>query len=105
MQELQILISGYEETVYHKLDPAMSTEFVGYNNLIAEGNVLALVVNDEIVNEAKAGDNVSLIADKTPFYAEMGGQCGDSGVITANSLKIELELLSLVVTTLFTLVR
>ena len=82
---------GAEETVYHKLDPAMSTEFVGYDNLIAEGNVLALVVNDEIVNEAKAGDNVSLIADKTPFYAEMGGQCGDSGVITANGLKIEIE--------------
>ena len=82
---------GAEETVFHKLDPAMSTEFVGYDNLVADGKVLALVVNDEIVNEAKAGDSVALIADKTPFYAEMGGQCGDSGVITANGLKIEIE--------------
>ncbi len=82
---------GAEETVFHHLDPAMSTEFTGYDNLEYEGKVLALVVNDEIVDEAKAGDDVSVIVDKTPFYAEMGGQAGDAGEITAEGLKIEIN--------------
>ncbi len=83
---------GAEETVFHRLDPAMSTEFNGYDELMGKGTVLALVVNDEIVNEAKAGDNVAVIVDKTPFYAEMGGQTGDKGVIVgAGDLGIEIE--------------
>ncbi len=83
---------GAEETVFHQLDPAMSTEFTGYDSLMGKGTVLALVVNDEIVSEAKAGDNVSIIVDKTPFYAEMGGQTGDKGVIVgAKDLGIEID--------------
>lgn len=82
---------GAEETVFNQLDPAMSSEFDGYSNLELEGKVLALVVNDTIVNEAIAGDEVCVIVDKTPFYAEMGGQAGDSGIITANGLKIEIN--------------
>ncbi len=82
---------GAEETVFHKLDPAMKTEFTGYDNLTDSGKILAIVVDDAVVNEAKAGDNVSLIVDKTPFYAEMGGQAGDSGIITADGLNIEIN--------------
>lgn len=82
---------GADETIFHQLDPAMSTTFVGYNTLSEEGKVLAVVVDDAIVEEANAGEDVSIIVDKTPFYAEMGGQCGDSGVITADGLKIEVD--------------
>ena len=82
---------GAEETVFHHLDPAMSTEFKGYDSLECEGKILALVVNDEIVNEAKAGDEVSVIVDKTPFYAEMGGQAGDSGYIKGDGVEIEIN--------------
>ena len=82
---------GAEETVFHHLDPAMSTEFDGYDNLEMMGNVQAIVVNDAIVNEANAGDEVSIIVDKTPFYAEMGGQAGDSGIISGDGLKIEIN--------------
>lgn len=82
---------GAEETVFHQLDPAMSTEFDGYNNLELDGKVLAIIVNDAIVDEAKAGDDVAIIFDKTPFYAEMGGQAGDSGVITADGFKAEIN--------------
>lgn len=82
---------GAEETVFHKLDPAMSTEFTGYNNLTDSGKVLAIVVDDAVVDEAKAGDNVAVIVDRTPFYAEMGGQAGDSGVISADGLNINIE--------------
>ena len=84
---------GADETVFHQLDPAMSTEFVGYeNNEISGAKVLALVSGDEVVDEAHEGDNVVVITDKTPFYAEMGGQCGDSGVITtSDGLKVVIE--------------
>lgn len=84
---------GADETVFHQLDPAMTTEFVGYdNNEISGAKVLAVVSGDEIVDEAHEGDKVVVITDKTPFYAEMGGQCGDSGVITsANGLKITVD--------------
>lgn len=81
---------GAEETVFHQLDPSMSTEFVGYDNLTYDGKVTAIVVNDEIVDEASENDEVSIILDKTPFYAEMGGQAGDSGVITADGLEIQI---------------
>jgi alanyl-tRNA synthetase len=84
---------GADETVFHQLDPAMSTEFVGYDSNEYKGaKVLALVSGDEVVDEAHEGDNVVVIVDKTPFYAEMGGQCGDSGVITTeDGLKIAVE--------------
>lgn len=84
---------GADETVFHQLDPAMATEFVGYNNTeISGAKVLAIVSGDEIVDEAHEGDKVVIITDKSPMYAEMGGQCGDSGVISSDSgLKIEIE--------------
>ncbi len=82
---------GAEETVFHKLDPAMATEFVGYDKNEEKGKILAIVVNDEIVESAKELDEVAIIVDKTPFYAEMGGQAGDSGYIVADGLKIEIN--------------
>ena len=83
---------GADETVFHRLDPAMSTQFVGYDKDEASAKVLAIVSGDEVVDEAHEGDSVTIVTDITPFYAEMGGQCGDSGVITDNSgLKITVE--------------
>jgi len=84
---------GADETVFHQLDPAMATEFTGYDsNEISSARVLALVSGDEVVDEAHEGDNVVVITDKTPFYAEMGGQCGDSGIITtAEGLKVVID--------------
>lgn len=80
---------GAEETVFHQLDPAMATEFVGYDNNSIEGaKVLALVSGDAIVDEVNEGDKVVVITDKSPFYAEMGGQCGDTGVIENANVKI-----------------
>ena len=84
---------GADETIFHRLDPAMATEFEGYeNNEVKGAKVLAIVSGDEIVDEAHEGDNVVIITDKTPMYAEMGGQCGDSGVITTEGgLEIDIE--------------
>ncbi|KAA5639864.1 alanine--tRNA ligase, partial [Pseudomonas aeruginosa] len=71
---------GADETVFNQLDPAMSTEFVGYTDYSYAGaKVLAIVSNDAVVDTASEGDKVSIVVDKTPFYAEMGGQVGDCG--------------------------
>ena len=55
------------------------TEFVGYQSTDAEGQVLAIVHDGDSVDSAKAGDAVALMINQTPFYAESGGQVGDTG--------------------------
>jgi alanyl-tRNA synthetase len=58
------------------------TEFQGYTTEAAEAQVLALVIGGMPVQRAEAGDKVSVILNQTPFYAESGGQVGDTGSIT-----------------------
>ena len=60
-----------------------ATEFLGYETEEAEGLITAIVVDGERVEEAKDGDQVSLIVNQTPFYGESGGQEGDKGIIAA----------------------
>ncbi|MDA5095696.1 alanine--tRNA ligase [Aliiroseovarius sp. KMU-50] len=57
------------------------TEFLGYDTEHAEGQVLALISGSEKQDAAKAGSEVQIVANQTPFYAESGGQVGDSGLI------------------------
>jgi len=64
-----------------------ATEFLGYDADEADGKVLAIVKNNESVQQAAAGDEAFIILDKTPFYGESGGQMGDTGtIIGANIL-------------------
>ena len=57
-------------------------EFLGYEAMTAPARILAMVANGRRRREAVAGDEVEVILDRTPFYAESGGQIGDTGVIT-----------------------
>ncbi len=61
------------------------TEFLGYDTEHAEGQVLALVQDGATVDSAKAGDEVQIVVNQTPFYAESGGQVGDTGLIRTDS--------------------
>ena len=58
-----------------------ATEFLGYLHDVAEGVVLAIIKGGERVKIASEGDDVEIIVNQTPFYAESGGQSGDGGVI------------------------
>lgn len=73
---------GAEATVYEQLDPAMTTEFVGYDCLTHTSSILAMTSGDEVVTTLSEGQQGSIIVGETSFYATMGGQEGDSGIIT-----------------------
>jgi alanyl-tRNA synthetase len=69
-----------------------ATDFLGYVHEAAEGVVLAIVKDGREVETANVGDEIEIIANQTPFYAESGGQVGDAGVITSESgLAIEIS--------------
>ena len=72
---------GADATVYEQIDPAITTEFVGYDNLTYKSGVSVMTTESEIVDALSDGDNGTIIVDKTPFYATMGGQQGDKGII------------------------
>ncbi len=66
-----------------------ATEFVGYENLTANAKVLAIVAEEETRDAIAAGTEAIVVLDKTPFYAEMGGQVADFGTITADGMSFE----------------
>ncbi len=66
-----------------------ATEFVGYTDYECDAKVLALIVNGERENAAAEGDSAIVVLDKTPFYAESGGQVGDTGIIRIGETEFE----------------
>jgi alanyl-tRNA synthetase len=68
-----------------------ATEFLGYAELANNANVKVLLVNGKSVEEADAGSEVQIILDKTPFYAESGGQIGDRGSIEGNGFVVIID--------------
>ncbi len=62
--------------------PATKTEFLGYEGLEADGEIVAILRDNDLAQELHAGDAAQIILDRTSFYAEKGGQIGDRGTIT-----------------------
>lgn len=62
------------------------TEFCGYNTTDGEGVIVALYLDGNAVESISAGDDALVVLSNTPFYAESGGQCGDSGLLTAEGV-------------------
>lgn len=71
-------------------DRAGATEFLGYRDREAEGQVVALVKDGAEVESAKAGDSVAVVFNQTPFYAESGGQVGDSGIAKGDGFALRI---------------
>ncbi|WOD64235.1 alanine--tRNA ligase [Niallia taxi] len=66
----------------------VESEFVGYQSLSTTATVAALLVDGEIVEKAEEGQEIQFILDKTPFYAESGGQIADAGTVSSDSVLI-----------------
>jgi alanyl-tRNA synthetase len=64
-------------------------EFVGYDSLTAESTILVIVADGEEITEACEGQQIEVVTEITPFYAESGGQVGDTGTITGSDCQIE----------------
>ncbi len=82
---------GADATVYESIDPAITTVFVGYDKLETTSKVSVLTTEDELVEALSDGEIGTVIVDETPFYATMGGQQGDKGVITTASGEFAVE--------------
>ena len=73
---------GADATVYDEIDRNITTEFDGYDKLEAASKVTVLTTETEIVDSLMEGQKGTICVERTPFYATMGGQEGDTGVIT-----------------------
>ncbi len=82
---------GADETVYHKLSADLPTAFAGYDaGRVEDTKVIALIANNDVAEAATAGDEVSVFIENTPFYAESGGQVGDSGIMKSETGTVEI---------------
>ena len=82
---------GADVTVYEAIDPAITTDFVGYDQLTCESEITVLTTETEIVDALTDGQVGTIIVEQTPFYATMGGQEGDIGIITAADGEFQVE--------------
>ncbi len=71
--------------------PAVKTEFLGYEGLQADGTIVAILKDGEIVAEVQAGDDAQIILDRTSFYAEKGGQIGDRGALSLGDARFDVS--------------
>lgn len=72
---------GADATVYDEIDASVTSEFVGYDRLTHTSKISVLTTESEIVEAITEGQNGTIFVDETPFYATMGGQEGDTGII------------------------
>ena len=81
--------AGWEKNSLEGLEEDFKTEFTGYNSSKEEAKVIVIVKGGIVVSSCQKGEEIGIILDKTPFYAESGGQVGDTGVISNNNVRVK----------------
>lgn len=82
---------GADVTVYESIDTAITTEFVGYDRMEHSSKITVLTTETELTDALTDGQSGTVIVEETPFYAAMGGQCADTGVIVSESGEFVVE--------------
>ena len=82
---------GADVTVYQSIDPSVTTEFVGYDRLTHQSEITVLTTEDELAEALTDGQNGTIIVKETPFYATMGGQQADIGVIRTEGSEFQVK--------------
>ncbi len=82
---------GADATVYDEIDASVTTEFVGYEHLSFDSEITVLTTEEEIVASLMEGQKGTVFVKETPFYATMGGQEGDTGVIETENGRFVVE--------------
>jgi len=82
---------GSENSGIDVLEEAVSTAFTGYSSLSDDAEIVFIYNEDELVEHLEAGQKGYVVSDRTPFYAEMGGQVGDVGFIAGEAFKAEVH--------------
>lgn len=82
---------GADATVYEQLDPAMSSDFVGYTTLEHRSTIVAMTSTTEVVDVLAEGNEGTIIVKETPFYATSGGQAADIGTINGANGTFEVK--------------
>ncbi len=90
-QNFEAKLSVESAALYESLDASVVSEFVGYDSLKAESVIAAISNGAEWKDALAEGEEGTVITAKTPFYATMGGQCGDTGVITCGGSEFAVE--------------
>ena len=83
--------NGREATVYDEIDSAITSQFVGYENLSCDSKVTVLTTDTEIVEALSDGEEGTIFVEETPFYATSGGQEADTGVIKTDEFEFKVE--------------
>ncbi|MFC1905919.1 alanine--tRNA ligase [Chloroflexota bacterium] len=83
--------SKEDETAGVDYSSLAQTEFLGYESLICDAHVLSLAVDGRSKSSVSKGEQVKIVLDKTPFYAEKGGQVADTGIIAGKEGKVQIE--------------
>lgn len=81
---------GADATVYDEIDASVTSEFVGYDRL-NHASKITVLTTDEVIQAISEGEKATIFVEETPFYATMGGQQGDTGVITSDEGAFSVE--------------
>lgn len=90
-QNFEAKLSVENAALYDSLDESVVSEFVGYDTLTAESDIAAMNNGTEWKDSLGEGEEGTIIVRRTPFYATMGGQCGDNGIITCGGSEFAVE--------------
>ena len=78
---------GADVTVYESIDPSVTTEFVGYDHLTFSSKITVMTTETELTEALSDGETGTIFVEQTPFYATMGGQNADTGIIRAENFE------------------